>query len=390
MTTALAALAVLLSLMTLPGTLELLLLTVGAWLPLRHSRAGDDAAVTAVRLVAVIPAHDEQGTIARTVASLRASAPDLPVVVVADNCSDATADRARAAGARVLVRRDEERRGKPFALDFAFGVLLPEGHDAVAVVDADTVVSPGFVPAARAALVAGASAVQAPYGVLDPHASLRATLQNVAFMAFNHLRPRGRAGWGWSVGILGNGFALRRRVLEAVPLRTRSITEDLHYHLDLVEAGWRVDLLPETEVRAEMPHGGAGARSQRARWEGGRLQLARTRVPGLMARVVRGELRLLEPLLDLLTLPLALHVLLLGAALLLPGQATRIAAAAGLAVVLLHVGAALVIGRAGVREILVLLLVPAYVFWKILQLPATVRASRRGADWVRTERPPSD
>lgn len=377
------ALAVLLCVLTLPGTIELLLLTVGACLPLRRGTGGG-----ALRLAAVVPAHDEEGTIGRTVASLKASAADLAVVVVADNCTDATADRAKAAGARVLVRTDAERRGKPFALDFAFQILLAEPLDAFVVIDADTVVATGFVPAVHAALAAGADVVQAPYGVLNPHASVRTTLQHVAFMAFNLLRPRGRAGWGWSAGILGNGFALRRDVLERVPLRTDSITEDLHYHLDLVRAGYRVTLLPDTEVRADMPVGGGGYRSQRARWEGGRFRLARTAAPGLLARLCRGEGRVFEPLLDLLTLPLALHVLLLAGAAFISFEPTRSIAAAGLAVALLHVVTALVMGHAGPRECCVLLLVPLYVLWKLAQLPAILRASRSRADWVRTERRP--
>src|SRR2546430_6026638 len=108
-----------------------------------------------LRFAIVVPAHNEEAGIAATVANLLSV--DYPrdafsVVVVADNCTDGTAARAEAAGARVLVRHDDERRGKGYALLHAFDLLCqPRSRDgadvsaevdAVVVVDADTVVSP--------------------------------------------------------------------------------------------------------------------------------------------------------------------------------------------------------------------------------------------------------
>src|SRR5580658_4754907 len=92
------------------------------------------------RFVIVIPAHDEEMGIARTVKSLLSA--DYPhdrrrVLVVADNCTDDTADRARSAGANVLVRNEPSKRGKGYALAAAFeNVLQDENADAVVVVDA--------------------------------------------------------------------------------------------------------------------------------------------------------------------------------------------------------------------------------------------------------------
>ena len=68
---------------------------------------------------------------------------------------------------------------------------------------------------------------------------------NVALLAFNVLRPRGRARWGLSCGILGNGFGLARKTLEAVPYDASSVVEDLEYHLRVVESGRRVEFLGE-------------------------------------------------------------------------------------------------------------------------------------------------
>jgi cellulose synthase/poly-beta-1,6-N-acetylglucosamine synthase-like glycosyltransferase len=305
-------------------------------------------------IAVVVPAHNEQACISRCVTNLLSC--DKPsgkfsVYVVADNCTDDTAARAEAAGAQVLVRHDEQRRGKGYALDYAFNILLKQDIDAVLVIDADTVVEANFIRACEQVFANGADAVQCRYTVNNPQASLRTRLMHLAFLAFNVLRPRGRERWGLSVGISGNGFGLTRKTLQSVPYCARSVVEDLEYHLALVRAGMRVCFVDATTVRADMPTGGAGTDSQRARWEGGRFRMMREHIPPLTKTVFRGRLRLLEPLLELLLLPLGWHVLLLLITLLIPFALTQGYALFGFGVVLLHVLAALWVGGGTIKDL---------------------------------------
>ncbi len=386
--------------LALPGTLLLAVLTVGAFLPARAAARrgansegasvgqGPDAAeAPAPRIAVVVPAHDEQDGIAATVASLRADADaHVEIVVVADNCTDDTAQRARAAGARVLVRDDPSRRGKGYALDFAFERLLREPFVAVLVVDADSQVRRGFFAAMRAALDDGAQAAQAAYLPLGDARSARARLVRLARLAWNVLRLRGRERLGLSVGVLGNGFALARETLVAAPYRARSIVEDVEYHASLVRAGFRVRFVEDALVSGDMPNAGAAAASQRARWEGGRLRMLAQLGGPLLGDIVRGRWRLIEPLAELALAPLAYHVgLLLAAALLGSGTVASLAALA-LAIVALHVAGAFAIGRCGWRDLAAFALVPVYIARKALGLGAVLRAARAGTPWVRTAR----
>lgn len=382
-----AILGVPLALASVPGTVELALLTLGAW----RFRSADQPAETpgALDLAVIVPAHDEAAGIAACVLGLLAAERGphrVEVVVVADNCSDDTAQRAAAAGARVLVRNDPARRGKGYALAFAFERLLPEGHFAYLVVDADSRVEPNFLLASAAVLARGAGAVQCRYLVDNPEASLRTRLMRIAWLAFNDLRPRGREHWGLSVGLLGNGFALTRETLARVPFDAGSIAEDLEYHLRLVRAGERVRFCADTVVWSAMPTGTAAAAGQRARWEGGRFRMIAEQVPGLLREVAAGRFRLLEPLLELLLLPLAFHVLLLLLALLPPYWPGRAYASFGLGVVGWHVGTALWLGRAGWRDVLTLLAAPFYVIWKLTLSGKLLAFARHNAPWVRTDR----
>ncbi|MEM6702352.1 MAG: glycosyltransferase family 2 protein [Acidobacteriota bacterium] len=370
---------------TLPGTLELAALTLGSFVPRRRRRG----TVSELRgLAIVVPAHDEEqlvgDTVRRLVESEAATCP-VQVVVVADNCSDGTADEAAAAGGRVLVRDDPARRGKGFALDHAFRLLLAEPFDAFLVIDADTEVSSDVLKKVVEAFEGGAAAVQCRYDVANPEASARTRLRGLAFLAFNFLRLRSRERLGISVGILGNGFGLTRATLEKVPYGATSIVEDLEYHLLLVRAGIRVRYLEEAVVLADLPVGAAETQSQSSRWEGGRIGLMRRLTPGLALDALRGRTRLVEPLFELLLLPLSYHVALLVVLAAVPTLWGRAAAVAGLALVALHVLVAATLGGR-LRDLPYLFLVPGFVLGKVLRLRSVLAASRRDADWVRTGR----
>jgi cellulose synthase/poly-beta-1,6-N-acetylglucosamine synthase-like glycosyltransferase len=376
-----------LALVTLPGTIELAMITFAGILPPRD-RKGSDTDIA--KLAVVVPAHNEAAVIVRCLRSVAMCAPpdsiDTEIVVVADNCNDATADLARGANSRVLERSDSAQRGKGFALEFAFQVLLSEGFDVVLVIDADSVVDSNFLREAVRLFRAGADGVQARYLVLNSEDSLRTRLMNVAFMAFNVLRARGRERMGLSVGIFGNGFGLTRATLEAIPYDSHSLVEDLDYHLQLVQAGRKIVFANGTRVRAEMPTGGRGASTQRARWEGGRLRAAIQNLPKLLAGVLAGNLRLLEPSLELLLMPLAFHVTLLGLSALMPFGITRIYAVFALALVAFHVIAGILMGGGDWRDFGALLCTPFYVAWKLAALPKTLQSARSLAPWVRTDR----
>jgi cellulose synthase/poly-beta-1,6-N-acetylglucosamine synthase-like glycosyltransferase len=373
-------------LLTLPGAIELLLVTSGI---LRRHKVLNATVPPDFRLAILIPAHNEEVLIGRTVASVLDSARELTgcsVVVIADNCTDATVARAREAAARVLVREDLERRGKGHALRFAFDQLQNEGFHGFLIVDADSIVSSNLTREIACHLVSGADAVQARYRVADASDSLRKRLMDVGLLAFNVLRPYGRIGWGWSAGITGNGFAVSRRTLLDVPYVAESIVEDLEYHLLLVSAGKRVTFANRATVYGDIPDDRPALSSQRARWEGGRLRVAREWVPKLIARLGRGQLSVSEPLLDLLTLPLAYQVL---AALLLCGLPVpmfRWYGVAVLAVIVMHVCAGVMMGGRPLASFAALATAPFYILWKITTLGAVFRSSQRKAEWVRTQR----
>jgi cellulose synthase/poly-beta-1,6-N-acetylglucosamine synthase-like glycosyltransferase len=376
------------AIVSLPGTVELLLLTLGAVLPKRSKHLAQYS-MGRWKLAVLVPAHDEEVTIHDCVQSLQRASRgdfDIQIIVVADNCEDRTGEVAASAGARVLLRQDPHRRGKGYALGFAFKTLLSEGFDAFLIVDADSEVSNNFFLEAGELLRSGADAVQCGYLVKNPSESIRTRLLSVAFRAFNVLRARGRDRLGLSCGIYGNGFGLRRETLQTVPYLASSVVEDLEYHLSLVRSGKRVHFVDKATVFGEVPASGKGVATQRARWEGGRFRMVREKTLGLLADVLRGKVRSLEPLLDLLLLPLGFHVVLLVLAAFAAWTPAGLAGFVGLLIVLAHLMAAIALTGGDWRDVIALLASPYYILWKLLQIPLLIRSSRANTPWVRTER----
>jgi len=373
---ALTILGIVLLVPTVPLLAELLVLTLAAVFPPRKP----PSAASDLRLAVLIPAHNEEKLLSACVCSLGKSA---PIFVVAHNCTDSTAALATAAGATVLELNDDGSGGKGSALHHGFTHALASGAQAVLVIDADSTVSPKLLDTVRSAFASGASAVQTRYVASNPEASAGTRLQALAMRGINVLRPRGRTRLGLSCGIFGNGFALSAETLTHVPYLAHSIVEDLEYHIALVRSGIRVDFLDNATVFGQLPNNNAAAGTQRARWEGGRALLRRRLSLQLFGEVLRGRLRLLEPLIDLLSLPLATVAVLLLLASLTPARAY---ASLGLSIVAVYIFLAALFGKDPLLDLAALLLSPLYLAFKIANFGRTRRAARGNAAWVRTER----
>ena len=97
-------------------------------------------------IAVVVPAHNESAGLLPTLNDITAQLRrDDRLLVVADNCSDDTADVAEAAGAEVIKRNDLKNVGKGYALDFGFRYLKGNVPRIVIVVDADCRLEEGAI-----------------------------------------------------------------------------------------------------------------------------------------------------------------------------------------------------------------------------------------------------
>ena len=367
-----------------------------------------------LQVTVVVPAHNEELVLAATLTSLKAQdypAPLLEVVVVADNCTDSTADIARAFGVTVLERFHAEERGKGYALDWAISHLLArqEAPDAVVIVDADTWVAPDFVGIMAARLVSqadadGCCALQGRYGVLNQADGWRSALMSGAFDLVNHIRPLGYDRIGLTIALKGNGMAFTREVLKRARWQGHSITEDMDYGLDLIRFhGIRVRYVPEARVLAQMPVTAGQAASQRARWEGGRYRLLRERaLPLLKEGLLHRNLQIIDAAVALLVPPLAelAAILLFWGALIAVGSLRHLlfgprwfAALFALSLLgfLTYILGGFRVADAPREVYGALFKAPLYILWKLALYAAGLFRRRKASpgsqpEWIRTDR----
>jgi len=349
-------------------------------------------------LAVLMPAHDEAAGIAAAIAAVRAQlGPRDRLLVVADNCSDATAAIARAAGAEVSERSDAQRRGKGYALDHGVRWLENDRRDppgVVVIVDADCIVAPHALDRLAQRCLSSGRPVQALYLMhAPPGAPLRLRIAEFAWIVKNKVRPLGAAALGGPCQLMGTGMAFPWALIRSAPLASGHLVEDMQLGLDLAAAGTAPLFCPQALVSSVFPNDVAGARAQRTRWEHGHLSvIARTGPRLLLRALARRDTASAALALDLMVPPLAALVLALGTLLAIDLAWWRLAADAWPAAV---AAAALALLAAGVlatwrrearhlvtgRELLGL---PLYVAAKI---PVYVRLfTKRQVEWVRTKR----
>jgi cellulose synthase/poly-beta-1,6-N-acetylglucosamine synthase-like glycosyltransferase len=366
-------------------------------LTLLSRRPKEPTAITAsLRFDVIVPAHDEARILPKAIASLRCidwPADRFRIVVVADNCTDDTAVVAERAGALFLVRNDPTKRGKGYALQYAFEASrLKEWADAVVVVDADSDVSPNILRACAARIATGHEAVQAHYGVRNPMASWRTRLVTIAVTAFMLVRSRARERLGLSCGIRGNGWCVTHKLLARVPYEAFSFAEDIEYGISITVAGYRVAYADEAHANSDMAVRERVARSQRRRWEDGRFQLIRSEAgPLLLTAIRQRSVKCFDVALDLLVLPtsyIALNVLAL-AILSLAGDRARSSppifvwlAVGCVGSLALYVCRGWQLSGIGVQGMWDLIRAPWFVVWKLW----LILRSRASAEWIRTKR----
>jgi cellulose synthase/poly-beta-1,6-N-acetylglucosamine synthase-like glycosyltransferase len=349
-------------------------------------------------LLCVIPAHNEELYLTRTLDSLKLvhyPTDRYATLVLADNCTDNTASIARAANVRVIERSHPTRRSKGYALEDTIPSLLRPSDgpppDALIIIDADTVVAPDALHAFAARLNRGSDFIQGLDIVGNPLASWRTKLMALGFALFNGSYLEGGAFWGVGAHLRGNGMCLSRRGLERHPWHTSGLAEDLEFSWSLRLGGAFVDFAANAVFFADMPESSQGSDTQRLRWEKGRGSLW----GNLRARVWSTPVSTLRKLLwsiDLTMIPLTTMVALFGLGFLLtllpaPSEFEAFARFLSSLRGLLTVGLALYVLPAFFfyklpwRILDATLVLPYYAFWRLI-----ISLGKTPQHWIRTAR----
>src|SRR6202522_3619039 len=263
-------------------------------------------------LAILIPAHNEASTIA---GALRSLTPQLAasdrLIVVADNCSDETASVGAAEGAEVIIRTDQTRRGKGYALDFGIRHLERNSPAIVIIVDADCRVGAGSIDRLARECARTQRPVQALYLMHSPKgANLKTRIAEFAWVVKNQVRSGGLHRVGLPCQLMGTGMAFTWPCISGATLATGHIVEDLKLGVDLARAGTPALFCPDALVTSDFPESSEGIQTQRRRWEHGHLALILSEAPRLFLNSLATlNVDLMALALDLSVPPLALLAL---------------------------------------------------------------------------------
>jgi cellulose synthase/poly-beta-1,6-N-acetylglucosamine synthase-like glycosyltransferase len=348
------------------------------------------------RAVIVVPAHNEEAILEGRLGALAFAADGrAELLLVADNCNDATAQIARKIGVRVIERVDARQRGKGFALDFARRYLERDPAEVVLVIDADCTTDSRSLET----LIANCASTGRPCQAINiqvpaPDSSPAVQLSTFAFFIKNVIRQRALQRLAGRAQLLGTGMAFPWPVFAGAHLATGAIVEDIKLGQELAALG-HPPLLVEAATVLSDAESDKNTLSQRSRWEGGGLHNSLRAGPLYLVRSLRrGDVRSAWGALHLMIPPLALLVTVDLIALALCGIVGWIAGtdpwpilllAGSLALAALGVALAWFAGGSRFVSLASLARFPLYLLWK---LPMYAGFLARGVpkDWVRTGR----
>ena len=241
--------------------------------------------VPEARFAVLLPARNEEAVIAATVAQLlRQNYPrdQFDIYVIPNNCADATEDRARAAGAKILTCRCPVRN-KGDALREAFSQLSGR-YDAYCVFDADNLVHPDFLARMSDAIARGAACAKGKHMALNPYDSWVSGCYDIYFENFSLLYSRPRDALKLSAKLVGTGFMVTDDLMARLEgWNTQTMAEDLEFAAQCAQAGIRVHYVPEALTYDEEPVTFSLSMRQRRRWAAGVQQVANLYIPKLLA-----------------------------------------------------------------------------------------------------------
>jgi glycosyltransferase involved in cell wall biosynthesis len=292
----------------------LLIEVLGALRPVRLERFERKSSAELTRLAILVPAHNEGTEIVPTLSDLRQqlSSGDR-LLVIADNCTDNTAEIALANGAEVIRRDEPDKVGKGYAMARGIMHLSSDPPDLVFFVDADCRVESDLIHRSRIVC----QEIRRPVQTLNlmqnaKNSPINHDLAEFAWILKNHVRPLGLRNLHLPVQLTGTGMIFPWEAISAMPLARGDLVEDLKLGLDLAAAGRAPHFFPFVRVTSEFPVTKVGAESQRQRWVQGSIGTILGSVPKLLWLSLRHRnLNLLVLTLDLVVLPLSLLSLLI-------------------------------------------------------------------------------
>jgi len=254
----------------------------------------------------VIPAHNEEKVIGQLIENLQVL--NYPrelydIYVIADNCTDQTAQIARNGGAIVYERYNLQQRGKGYAIEWMFNKLfrLNRHYDGVVVFDADNLVHPNFLLEMNNRLLKGEKVIQGYLDAKNPHDTWISGTFAISFWVVNHIWHLAKYNLGLSCVLGGTGMCISTDILKKFGWGATCLTEDMEFTIKVLLKGIPTTWAHDAIVYDEKPLTFKQAWHQRKRWSQGHFDVASRYIPRLLVEGIRQrDIRILDGIMHLL------------------------------------------------------------------------------------------
>ena len=232
----------------------------------------------------LIPARNEEKVIPHLIASIKGQTypSDLiDIFVIADNCTDKTAEVSVKAGAfRVITRHNKELIGKGYALDYALGVIREDypdnDYEGYFVFDADNLLDENYIEEMNKMFTNGSRILTSYRNTKNYGTSWVSAGGSLWYLRESKFLNCPRTLLNTSCAISGTGFLVHREILEKVGgWKFFLLTEDIEFSLHNVLDGEKIDYCGSAVLYDEQPVKFDQSWRQRMRWTKGSMQVTR-------------------------------------------------------------------------------------------------------------------
>ena len=244
----------------------------------------------------LIPARNEEAVIANLLDSIHKQDYDMSLVtvfVVADNCTDRTAEIARKCGAICYERFDDEHRTKGYALQFLFerieedyGRMSFEGYF---IFDADNLLKEDYISRMNDSFDAGCKLITSYRNSKNFSESWVASTYALHWLRSIRTNHRPRSVLRLATNIQGTGFLFTNEIVRD-GWKYTSLTEDRALTADAVAQGFEITYNDKAVFYDEQPVSVKVALRQRLRWSRGHLEAFVETGPYLFLNIFFGKL----------------------------------------------------------------------------------------------------
>ncbi|WP_322180430.1 glycosyltransferase family 2 protein [Neglectibacter caecimuris] len=233
------------------------------------------------RYAVLIAARNEQAVIGQLLDSIRGQeypAELIDTYVVADNCTDSTAQVAASHGAMVYQRQNKAQVGKGFALAFLLGKLQEEHgekrYDGYFVFDADNLLDPHYIAEMNKVFSSGHRVVTGYRNTKNFEDNWITAGYGLWFLRESEYLNRPRDTLNIGCAVSGTGFLFADSILkEQGGWDWFCLTEDLEFTAEMVIRGEKIAYCGDAVLYDEQPSSFKQSLRQRSRWIKGYFQV---------------------------------------------------------------------------------------------------------------------